>query len=108
MLKSLALTTMASALLLASALWAQEAATGDTAGAAAETEEGADEAAQGDAADSGFDLGQEVQGNPDYIDPTYIKEEYGDWQMRCFKIPEGDDPCQMFQLLLDRDRGNAR
>lgn len=96
MLKSLALTTMASALLLATALWAQEAATGDTA-----TEEGAAETTTGDAAGSGFDLGREVQEDPTYIDPTYIKEKYGDWQMRCFRIPEGDDPCQMFQLLLD-------
>ena len=96
MLKSLALTTMASALLMATALWAQEAATGDAA-----TEEGAAQTTTGDAAGSGFDLGREVQEDPAYIDPTYIKEKYGDWQMRCFRIPEGDDPCQMFQLLLD-------
>jgi len=101
MLKSLALTTMASAMMLATALWAQEAATGDTAGAATATEEGAAETTTGDAAGSGFDLGREVQEDPAYIDPTYIKEKYGDWQMRCFRIAEGDDPCQMFQLLLD-------
>ena len=34
----------------------------------------------------------------------YILEEFGDWSMRCLKAPEGqNDPCQLYQLLLDGD-----
>ncbi|MEY1555362.1 invasion associated locus B family protein [Yoonia sp. R2331] len=37
----------------------------------------------------------------------YILEEFGDWALRCLKAPEGqNDPCQLYQLLLDAD-GNA-
>jgi invasion protein IalB len=25
----------------------------------------------------------------------------GDWKSRCFKTPEGDDPCEAFQILSD-------
>ena len=47
-----------------------------------------------------LDMGQEVE-----EDPTYVKEEYGDWQLKCFRSEAEEDPCQMFQLLRE-DTGN--
>lgn len=41
------------------------------------------------------------------VGQPYIQEEFGDWALRCLKAPEGeDDPCQLYQLLLDEE-GNA-
>jgi len=34
-------------------------------------------------------------------DPTYIRDEYDDWQLRCFRSEADEDPCQMFQLLSE-------
>ena len=37
----------------------------------------------------------------------YIREEFGDWALRCLRAAEGQpDPCQLYQLLLEAD-GNA-
>lgn len=47
-----------------------------------------------------LDMGQEIQ-----QDATYIKEEFGDWQMKCFRSDAEQDPCQMYQLLRE-DAGN--
>ena len=38
-------------------------------------------------------------------DPTYIKETYGDWQLKCFRSEGQEDLCQMYQLLKE-DAGN--
>jgi invasion protein IalB len=54
----------------------------------------------GSEADTGLDMGQPVQ-----EDPTYIKETYGDWELKCFRTEAGEDPCQMFQLLRE-ETGN--
>ncbi|MDA7424370.1 invasion associated locus B family protein [Thalassococcus lentus] len=34
---------------------------------------------------------------------TYIKETFGDWALQCLRVPEGqgEDVCQMYQLLKD-------
>lgn len=32
---------------------------------------------------------------------TYVKEEFGDWQFRCIQTENAEDPCQLYQLLLD-------
>jgi len=39
---------------------------------------------------------------------TYIAEVFGDWERKCVALPEGqgEDPCQMYQLLKDED-GNS-
>jgi invasion protein IalB len=31
---------------------------------------------------------------------------FSDWALRCLKVEEGEDPCQMYQLLSDAE-GNA-
>ncbi|WP_375261601.1 invasion associated locus B family protein [Palleronia sp.] len=37
---------------------------------------------------------------------TYTAEEFGDWQQRCARAAEGNDPCQLYQLLQD-ENGNS-
>jgi len=67
---------------------------------AQETEEPADPAAD-------LSMGTPVnEGEPQEGQP-YIRDEYGDWALRCLRAPEGQaDPCQLYQLLLDAE-GNA-
>ena len=33
----------------------------------------------------------------------YIVESFGDWSRRCVMNPNGADPCQLYQLLVDAD-----
>lgn len=65
--------------------------------------------------ESVFNMGEEVDENGDPVAPEpqepqpgqqYLSEIHGDWAVRCLKVEEGDDPCQMYQLLNDTD-GNA-
>lgn len=38
----------------------------------------------------------------------YMKEAFDDWNVRCLKAPEGQtDPCQLYQLLQDKDGNNV-
>jgi invasion protein IalB len=37
---------------------------------------------------------------------TYVREEFGDWDLRCVRTEDGTDPCQLYQLLLDEE-GNS-
>ena len=55
--------------------------------------------AQDDAVTDADDLslGREV------VEPTYIKEQYEDWQLKCFRSEAEEDPCQMFQLINGED-----
>ena len=39
-------------------------------------------------------------------DEPYVKESFGDWQLRCVKVAEGAEPCQLYQLLEDKETGN--
>lgn len=54
----------------------------------------------GSTATEGLDMGREQE------DPTYIKEEYEDWQLKCFRSEAEEDPCQMYQLLEEEEEGN--
>ncbi|MFD1912923.1 invasion associated locus B family protein [Halodurantibacterium flavum] len=49
-------------------------------------------------------LGEEIGG--DEIGDAYVAETFGDWEMRCIRAPEGQDPCQLYQLLDDAE-GNS-
>ncbi|MBS1303668.1 invasion associated locus B family protein [Loktanella sp. SALINAS62] len=40
------------------------------------------------------------------VGQPYIREEFGDWSLRCLKSEDDVDPCQLYQLLQDED-GNA-
>ena len=39
-------------------------------------------------------------------DASYTGATHGDWELVCMRAEEGEDPCQMYQLLRDAD-GNA-
>ena len=32
---------------------------------------------------------------------TYLNAAFEKWELRCIKTPDGSDPCQLYQLLLD-------
>lgn len=62
-----------------------------------------------------FNLGEPVDENGDPVAPEpqepqpgqqYLREVFNDWALRCLKVAEGEDPCQMYQLLNDAD-GNS-
>ncbi|MEM6339640.1 MAG: invasion associated locus B family protein [Pseudomonadota bacterium] len=91
------------ALTLTAALWlplsalAQDTTTptDDTDDNAAQTNEGTPPAA-----DQGLSTGEPVvQGNE--VGQTYTQEKNGDWELRCIRTEEGNDPCQMYQLISD-------
>lgn len=54
----------------------------------------------------GLSLGEEADQAGSGEGQSYIEEEFGDWQMRCVNSDEGEDPCQLYQLLQDQD-GNS-
>lgn len=66
-----------------------EATPGVTPGSATEVE---DQLSLGEDADKASDLGK-----------PYTKEVIGAWEMRCIKTEEEVDPCQMYQLLEDKE-----
>lgn len=38
------------------------------------------------------------------VGQPYVLQEFGDWEMRCVKSPEGQgDPCNLYQLLRNED-----
>ena len=46
-------------------------------------------------------------GEPDIaVGDVYIEGEYTDWEIRCIKSEDGNDPCQLYQLLADPN-GNS-
>lgn len=118
---SISILSFATALGLAGAAMAQDTATdtstdtgtGDSTGTAAEpAAEPTTEAPAADAADTAtdeaaegatgtgnaFSTGTEVaQEEPN----VYVKEQFGDWNLRCFRNPDGEDPCQLYQLLRE-------
>ena len=108
------LTLAAAFLSLAAPAFAQDAATpAPDAEAPAPSAPAADAPAQqvpaADAAsEDNLSLGQDITsgaaatGGADGIGTPYVREEFGDWQMRCIRAPEGQgDPCQLYQLLRD-------
>ncbi|MDB2609080.1 invasion associated locus B family protein [Paracoccaceae bacterium] len=52
------------------------------------------------AADS-LSLGLNIE-VPDIGQP-YIAERIGDWSMRCIRSENGQDPCELFQLLVNNE-----
>lgn len=90
---------------------AQDNATGTATGDAAQDTQTAPETAQEPAAE-GEATGQQATpeealdlGRPAQENPTYIKDQYGDWQLKCFRSGGEEDPCQMYQLLTE-EAGN--
>jgi invasion protein IalB len=76
---------------------------------AAAPEAPAEAPATGEAAtDPGLDLGEPVEGEAAEPQPgqAYVREEFGDWSLRCLRVAEGEEPCQLYQLLQDQE-GNS-
>lgn len=48
----------------------------------------------------------EVIGGEDAEGASYVGNTHGDWEMVCVRVPDQEDPCQMYQLLRDAE-GNA-
>ncbi|MCZ4351406.1 invasion associated locus B family protein [Roseovarius aestuarii] len=96
--KSLSILSFAFALGLGSISHAQDA-TGETT-TDEPTAEAASDATEGTASEPAFSEGREVAPEEPAI---YIKEQHGDWNLRCFRNPEGEDPCQLYQLLREAD-----
>ncbi len=112
---ALSIVALSVAMATAPAL-AQDSGTGDageapteqteptTPDTAPETTEPAAEEAPA-ASGSYLSLGQEAA-DPNAPGTTYTMEEHGDWQVRCVRTKDGDDPCQLYQLLKDKE-GNS-
>lgn len=49
-----------------------------------------------------LEMGTPVDAGPVEGQP-YIREVFGDWSLRCVKLAEGPEPCELYQLLLDAD-----
>lgn len=54
---------------------------------------------------TGLAIGKPADANPT-VGQTYVKQTFGDWQLRCISTTDGNDPCQLYQLMKD-DKGNA-
>ena len=52
------------------------------------------------AADSDLSTGTPVEA-ADGVGTPYIRETSGDWEVRCVRTQDGNDPCQLYQLLTD-------
>ncbi|MEB8386195.1 invasion associated locus B family protein [Rhodobacteraceae bacterium KMM 6894] len=104
--KSLSILSFAVALGLGSASLAQDATPETTAEEPAAQEPAVDGAATADAPASepagepAFSSGREVAPEEPAI---YIEDQFGDWNLRCFRNPDGEDPCQLYQLLREAD-----
>lgn len=68
-----------------------------------ETTEAPAEAPAAPAADTGLNMGQAPADGPG---STYVKEAFESWELRCVRVAEGDEPCQLYQLLKDAE-GNS-
>ncbi|PVA11521.1 invasion-associated locus B family protein [Pelagivirga sediminicola] len=85
---------------------AADTATADGAADAAADGAATDRDAEAPAASGAFSTGTEVEGAAEGegqpAEPAvYIKEKFGDWNLRCFRNAEGEDPCQLYQLLRE-------
>lgn len=107
---SISLLCSAALLAIALPLAAQEApppadAEAEAAGTeqeAAAPEAGAEAAEQGTGVPA-LDMGTPVEGGEPQPGQPYIREEFGDWAMRCIRAAEGADPCELYQLLLSAE-----
>lgn len=45
-------------------------------------------------------LGQPAEAGEVQVGQPYIREAVGDWSLRCLKAESGDEPCQLYQVLL--------
>ncbi len=63
-------------------------------------------AAQEDQAE-GLAIGTAVAPDGGEVGSPYVQETFGDWQKRCVRTEDGNDPCQMYQLIVDDNGGSV-
>ncbi|WP_415920602.1 invasion associated locus B family protein [Tateyamaria sp. SN6-1] len=88
------LLALSLAFLLPVGAWAQSTDT-----EAAETEQTED---AGSTIEDQLSLGEPANNEPQ-VGQSYISEKNGDWEMRCIRTEDGEDPCQMYQLMTDSE-----
>ncbi len=90
---------------LAPALAQDEATTPATDSTAPETS--AADAAPADPAPADAAPAAPANGAPTGNQPgqAYLAEEHGDWELRCVKVQQGPEPCQLYQILTDQNGG---
>ncbi|MFX0544582.1 invasion associated locus B family protein [Roseovarius sp. S1116L3] len=64
----------------------------------ADTDAAAPAEGAADGTGNAFSTGTQVT---DEQPAVYVKEKFGDWSLRCFRNDEGEDPCQLYQLLRE-------
>ncbi len=89
------------AVLLAQVAFAQDTAPADPAAPAEGT---AADVPAVPATEPGLALGEEVTAGG--VGTSYTQEVFTDWELRCIRAAEGNDPCQLYQLLSD-EAGNS-
>lgn len=52
--------------------------------------------------DETFDLGQDAEAETQVGEP-YRKSEFGAFELRCIRAEDGNDPCQLYQLVKDEN-----
>ena len=65
------------------------------------TEDSTDAPSVGSAIEDQLSLGEDA--SVPQTGDTYTAETNGDWELRCIKTEEGEDPCQMYQLMRDSE-----
>lgn len=75
-------------------------------GYAQETDDAATEETQ--SADPSLDTGELLEQDPiaagePQPGQQYIREVFGDWGLRCLRVEDGPEPCQLYQLLLNEE-----
>ncbi|WP_299559066.1 invasion associated locus B family protein [uncultured Sulfitobacter sp.] len=64
------------------------------------TSEQSNTSEQSSSVQEGLSLGEDADKDPSIGQP-YAKEVIGAWELRCIKLEEGEEPCQMYQLMDD-------
>lgn len=109
MLKPLPLLSALALGLAAGPLLAQDAGQPDTTEPAADaaTEAPAPDAAEAEPAEGAsiddLSMGTPIGEAGDGPGEPYIREEFGDWSLRCVRVEEGPEPCTLYQLLVDEN-----
>ena len=60
-------------------------------------------AAQTASDDGGLSTGEALAPDGEPVGSVYVDDEFGDWQKRCVRTAEGNDPCQLYQLIGDQN-----
>lgn len=63
------------------------------------TDAPAEEGAETSDTDLGLSMGE--PGDVAQVGQTYVRSTHTDWELRCVKAEDGNDPCQLYQLLRD-------